>query len=377
MKKITGLLITGLLIAGFSGITAHASDYNPSKRYPAVKILEIPAPPCVEYKRIPDNSVPSAENAYQIARKIWEDEEIGLYPQMYQLGEQAASAGHLRAMLLMATLYTQEKIDNGFYEYIEFNSQKAEQYLNYLMERGYTEAFFNTANIRSYSLIKTVSPASFFFNRALENGHPQAMMGIAKLHIDARNTAKAKPFLHCAAQNGSGIALNMIALAQNLNATTQSDWDTAFNTLWRAAKAGNASSFKEFARFNSDYKAQQGKNYLSPEFIKRTGRFADSLHFGLFLSDPYRKSIGQNPLKKGSGYRRYPNLENVLPLPPARLPAWNGDMTLAMSATDARYYREDYTLTRLNAMLGRRNDVPGGRVVIFYCDGKKNCAVKK
>ncbi|HEQ1857797.1 TPA: sel1 repeat family protein [Providencia alcalifaciens] len=376
MKKITGLLISGLLISGLPSIGAHAADYDQQKRYPAVKIMEIPAPPCVEFKRIPENSVPSVENDYQIARKIWEDDEVGLFPQMYELGERAARAGHLRAMLLMATLYTEEKIDNGFYEYIEFNPQKAEQYLNYLMERGYTEAFFTMANIRSHSIIKTASPASFFFNRALENGHPLAMMGIARLHIDSRDTAKAKPFLHCAAQNGSGAALNMLALAQNLNAKTKSDWDTAFNTLWLAAKAGNSSSFKEFARFNQDYKAQQGKDYLSPEFLKRADRFADSLHKGLFLNDPYRASIGQNPLKKGSTYRKYPNLETVLPLPPAPLPAWNGDMTRAMSAVDARYYREDYTLTRLNAMLGRRNDVPGGKLVVFYCDNKKNCRVK-
>ncbi|TQI79343.1 hypothetical protein FHU10_0582 [Serratia fonticola] len=368
MKKCTGMIISLILCAH-----AQAESFNPNTRYPAVSLLNITAPACTTYTPLPANSVPSAENAYQIANKIWGEKEVGLYTHMYQLGEQAAKAGHLQAMYLMAILYTRKKQNIGFYDYAEFKPEEALNYLNILMQKGYSDAFYLMAQIRNTSVIKTPTPASFFLNRAMELGSPDAWMSVAQYHIERRDTPKAKPFIQCAAQNGSGRALNMLALAKNLSANTPADWEQAFSYLWRSAKKGYRTSFEEFGRFNQDYQKQQGRPYLTQEFLRRVQRLQEGLQVGTYHEDPYRRAQGKNPQKKGNPRLEYPALEKVLPLPSVPLPAWNGDMTVVMSTQDARYYREDYTLTRLNDLLGRRNDAPGGKVIIFHCINNKEC----
>jgi hypothetical protein len=189
MKKCTGMIISLILCAH-----AQAESFNPNTRYPAVSLLNITAPACTTYTPLPANSVPSAENAYQIANKIWGEKEVGLYTHMYQLGEQAAKAGHLQAMYLMAILYTRKKQNIGFYDYAEFKPEEALNYLNILMQKGYSDAFYLMAQIRNTSVIKTPTPASFFLNRAMELGSPDAWMSVAQYHIERRDTPKAKPF---------------------------------------------------------------------------------------------------------------------------------------------------------------------------------------
>lgn len=364
--------LIGLFCAG-----VNAETFDPGKTYPAVKLAEVSPPACAAYQPMPQSFSSAADRNYQIAAKIWHDEEDGLYPQMYQLGEQAARAGHPGAMYLMAQLYTRGENKSAFYSYAESDPKKAEQYLNALMTQGYSDAFYSMAMIRNSGKIKTKTPASYYFWQAMQKGQPDAWFYIANLHINWKQNDKARDFLYCAAKNGSGDAQLKLALAYNLTATTQAGWDKAFNYLWQAVKSGQRKAYTELPKFNRDYKQQQGRDYLSPAFLKRAGQIADSLYSARFHDDPYRKSQGRDPSKRGTPANRYPALENILPLPPARLPAWNGDLTPAMSPQDAYNYRQDYTLTQLNGMLGRKNEIPGKRFIIVNCDARGICNVRE
>lgn len=177
---------------------------------------------------------------------------------------------------------------------------------------------------------------------------------MANLRLTSKKSAEAQQYISCAAQNGSGRALNLLALAQNMKAKSQEDWDRAFSYLHRSAQAGYYASFNEFVQFNDDYKQAMGKNYLSPAFLKRVAQFRQAIDPIRFYSDPYRKSMGRNPEKKSSLLWQFANLSRVLPLPPTSLPAWNGDISLALSDSDAEYYREDYTTQRLEQIINQR-----------------------
>lgn len=349
MIKILKLLSVFLLIN--TAIAAPVFDIQRS--YPHVDLLKQPPLSC--NKEVLPPTVKAAEEYYQIANKLWGERETGLYPQMYAMGTKAAKMGDWRAKLLMAQLHMIKPVKEfGVIEYTEYDPQQARAYIDELMQQQVAGAFYHMSlwrNSQEEGFTKSPSPASAYLHQSVQMGYPRAVLYMANLRLSRKNAVEAQQYTACAAQLGSGRALNLLALATNMKAENQADWDRAFLYLYRSAQAGYYESFNEFTQFNDDYKQMMGKNYLSPAFLARVNQFRTALDTTRFYPDPYRKKMGRHPDKKPSLTWTFSHLNRVLPLPPAKLPAWNGDISLALSDGDAKYYREDYTTKRLDQML--------------------------
>lgn len=324
------------------------------KRYSAVDLRNSP-PPVVCAQEVQPEPVKGAEQYYQIAYKLWGEQETGLYPQMYALGGKAAQMGDWRAKLLMAQLYNIAPVKKyGTIEYTEFNPQKARSYIDELMQQGVPAAFYFMGlwrNAGKEGFKDSPSPASVYLNQAIQLGYAPAEMYMADLRLTQKKGKEAQQFIACAAQHGSGRALNLLSLAGNIKAKSHTDWVQAFRYLHQSAQAGYHTSFADFAQYNDDYKQAMGRDYLSPDFLARVELFHQAVRPNFFHQDPYRKKQGLYDKKKNNILWKFPRLDKVLPLPPAVLPPWNGDISQALSESDARYYREDYTIPRLNAIL--------------------------
>lgn len=352
MKNIAKIIPLFLLVN-----TAFAApQFDIQRTYPAVDVVNQPLSGCTT--EVPLPTVREAEKYYQIAHKLWGEKETGLYPHMYALGTKAAKMGDWRAKLLMAELHLIKPVKkHGVIEYTEYNPKQSRTYINELMQQQVAASFYYMALWRNRALEEyttSPSPASAYMYQSVQMGYSSALMYMANLRLTNKNSAQAQQYIACAAQNGSGRALNLLALAQNIKAKSQADWDQAFSYLHRSAQAGYYASFSEFVQFNDDYKQAMGKDYLSPAFLKRVAQFRQAIDPIRFYPDPYRRSMGRNPEKKASLLWQFTNLHRVLPLPPTRLPAWNGDISLALSDSDAEYYREDYTIPRLEQILNQR-----------------------
>nr|WP_243442881.1 contractile injection system protein, VgrG/Pvc8 family [Herbaspirillum sp. B39] len=220
------------------------------------------------------------------------------------LWENAAKKMHWKAMLNLSSLYLAGR---G----VTQDSERAVTLVEQAMQMGIPSAYdlMGTYHINGSGVKKDATRAYAFWALAAEMGSSaaQAYLG-GKLNAnydDSRgsfwgNKAIGLTMLRCAVAQESALA--SLNLGVSLNAMTK--YDEALRVLHQGATFGSAASANYLAASFATADELTG-NVPDPDRADRYMAIGDMLHLNPDL--------------------RLPNLDKVLPLPPAILPYWDGD----------------------------------------------------
>jgi hypothetical protein len=249
------------------------------------------------------------------------------YKKIVQLTRQAAERHHWKAMLNLASLYLEKRDPQRTVE-------DAVQLVEKAMLLGIPAAYdrMGVYHMNGTGMRSDTTRAYAFLQKAAEMGNPQAMAFLAdKLNVGPRsedashwsNIPIATKMLECAFGQGYGPAAYDLhyLYASPRDSTGWIVGDDTPETKARALKV-----LHQGVRHGCETCA----NRLSIEF-------GDPYDLATMLPLYVDKSRGDRyrVLSNALGFnpdRRFPNLDKVLPLPPADLPPWNGDRDTLLEA---------------------------------------------
>ncbi|MBK5142999.1 sel1 repeat family protein [Budviciaceae bacterium BWR-B9] len=336
-----------LLALSTGSITVHAIDIN--KSLPRVNFLTVSEPNCVD----PESHLPAlisdprADIYYRAAKKIAGQQDGNYFTHMFTLGKKAADLGHWRAKLFMAELYMTTS-------YNRLNPKQARIYLDELMEQDIPGAFYLMSQYRQRGgddFDNAPSPASAYLYESARRGDPRGMVDVANIFRNVKRYQSAEKLIQCGIKYGHGIAAQDRSMSISINSgMNKESWKEAFRYNYLSAVAGDSDGLHGFSSLDRHYQILFGESFAAPnkEYAKRSDKLWIMTRPGFHHDDPDRKRRGLPFRVKGNTSYKLPNLDKVLPFPPpAKLPAWNGDFSVLLSAEDAKEYRTDYHYDRL------------------------------
>jgi len=320
LKFISAVLVLACVLAGLSFLIArHMHERAELPRFtkldrfdPYRKTFD-----CKHQAEVVPPLPPEADRLFHQALaldsyELWPQERD--YAQIARLYQQAAAMGHWKAEFNLAGLYFRG-------QGVEQNTEKATELIESVMKKGVPDAWDAMGSLYMNgigSLKQDATVAWAFWQRAADMGSPNAQAYIGE-HLNARitepprvwaNEEIGRKMLECAFAQGSGKA----ALELGVSLKFDKDYERALQILQEGVKLGSADCAGYLsATFGlGDRLAPAGKDEW------RRQRYT-------VLSD----ALEVNP------DLRLPNLDKVLPLPPAELPYWNGDKQLLIDAAKA------------------------------------------
>ncbi|REG61372.1 TPR repeat protein [Paraburkholderia sp. BL6669N2] len=242
------------------------------------------------------------------------------YPKIYQLYQQAAQRNHWKSMLNLASLILSD------YAVPEHDPEVAIRWVEKAMQLGVPDAYDMMGTYHQNGMIRggDATSAYAFFQRAADMGSPSAMtfLGykIAGTYDDPEgefwgNLPIGRQMLECALAQGYGDAADKLGLIYARPNTSEAKF-RALRVLHEGVKLGSAecanSLFSEFDGLG----LASGTNLIGRIDKARAERYSQ---------------IG-NALEHYQGRLKLPNLDKVLPLPPAPLPKWDGNKQTLIDA---------------------------------------------
>jgi tetratricopeptide (TPR) repeat protein len=246
-----------------------------------------------------------------VSYEMWSENRI--YAKAAELYEQAMKLGHWKAQFNLAGLYLQ-----GLG--VEQNPEKAIELTEDLMRKGVPAAWDNMGTMYMGgigSLKQDATVAYAFWQHAADMGSMASQTYIGKKLLGNHdeppsfwgNRAIGLKMLECAFAQGSGQAAFELGVTRNV---IDEDYSRALRILHEGVKVGS----------------ERSAGYLSSSF-RRGDRPVQS---GPDTSRADRYHALANALYHNPDLR-FPNLDKVLPLPPAPLPQW--DMSAPKTLIDA------------------------------------------
>ena len=271
-----------------------------------------------------------AEDWFLAARAL-EDPEIFVgdrdYKKIVDLTRQAAERLHWKAMLNLASLYVEGRDPSH-------GNEDAVQLVEKAMQLGIPAAYdrMGTYYANGTGVTGDSTRAYAFWQKAAQMGNPQAMTFLAdKLNVGPRsegagywsNIPVATKMLECAFGQGYGPAafdlhylyVSPRAASGKINGSRNAETkNRALKVLHEGVKFGCEECANALAiEFGSPFDLA---DMLAPYVDKARGERYAVLN----------RELGFNP------NARFPNLDKVVPLPPADLPPWNGDRDTLLHA---------------------------------------------
>jgi hypothetical protein len=286
----------------------------------------------IEVSKVPPVDA-QADDWFLEARAL-EDSSIFIddrdHKKIVQLTRQAAERHHWKAMLNLASLYVEGRDPpNSEHEALMLVSQA--------IELGVPAAYdrMGTYYLNGTGVHVDATRAYAFFQKAAEMGNPQAMAFLGE-KMDAAadgikpgywsNIPVAIQMFECALAQGYGPAAEelkyMYAVprgpdGKELGGRNQETRNRVMQALHEGVKGGCMYCANHLATELSD--PVNLENMYVPLLDKARGeRYA-----------VLREALGFNP------DRRFPNLDRILPLPPASLPSWDGQRDSLLKAAMA------------------------------------------
>jgi len=256
---------------------------------------------------------------------LWEEDRD--YKKIVQLTRQAAERHHWKAMLNLATLYLEKRDPpNGEMEALALVEQA--------MRLGIPAAYdrMGTYYMNSVGVSGDATKAFAFWQKAAEMGNPQAMAYLGEKLAATwdspsdgfwANIPVGTKMLECALAQGYGPAANTVAFLQSW--PRQAD-GTIGESRTAETRAHAMRTLHQGVKFGCGDCARS----LSVEF-RNPHDLADMLVPYLDSARSERYAVLHNALNLNP-LLRFPNLDRVLPLPPAPLPPWNGDKQTLIDA---------------------------------------------
>lgn len=245
------------------------------------------------------------------------------YPRMYELYRQAAERGHWKAMLNVASLIVSS------YPVPEHNPEVAVRWVEKAMKLGVADAYDMMGVYHQRGIVRGggATAAYAFFQRAADMGSPSALTYLgykmAGEYDDPSegfwgNLPIALQMLECAFAQGDGAAAYKLGFIYARPHTPDAKL-RALKVLHEGVKLGSAECANRlFSQFNG-LNLSRGTNlagYVDTSRAERYSKIGDALeHYGDRL--------------------KLPNLDKVLPLPPADLPKWDGNVKTLIDAAKA------------------------------------------
>jgi len=270
------------------------------------------------------------------------------YPKIYQLYVQAADREHWKAMLNLASL-----ILSDYPGVPQHDPEAAIGWVEKAMRLGVPDAFDMMGTYHQNGLVKggDATSAYAFFQRAADMGSPSAQtflgfkMSGSYDSPDGEfwgNATIGMEMLQCALAQGYGDAA--YDLGGLYKGATPESKLRALKVLHEGVKLGCAKCAKDLASEFRGFDLTSGNNLVG--------------HVDTARADRYFR-LGE-ALEHAKGRLKLPNLDKILPLPPASLPKWDGNAKTLIDA--AKPVSLPAALLKSSAGEGR-SFVPDGHAV--------------
>ena len=245
------------------------------------------------------------------------------YPKIYKLYVQAADRGHWKAMLNLASLILSDSPGVP-----QHDPDAAIAWVERAMQLGVPDAYDVMGTYHQNGMIKGGDATSAYplFQRAADMGSPsaQTFLGFKMSgNYDSPdgefwgNSTIGMQMLQCALAQGYGDAA--YELGGLYKGTTSDSKLRALRVLHEGVKLGSAKCAKDLASEFRGYNLTSGNNLVG--------------HIDAARAERYFK-LGQ-ALEHYQGRLKFPNLDKVLPLPPAPLPKWDGNVQTLIDGAKA------------------------------------------
>ena len=158
-----------------------------------------------------------------------------------------------------------------------------------------------------YGLQQDIAAAMRYIRKAADLGNPEAQAYVAdQLNPVGMAPAIARKMWRCAAEQGNGPAANKLGVVL----TVDGDYSGAVSAFQLAVQAGNAQAAYNLETGFDDPAASDRIRYLAlPKDAERSRRYE-------LIRSFISKNEERNP--------KVPDIAQIVPLPPAPLPAWDG-----------------------------------------------------
>ncbi|MDM0011037.1 DUF6396 domain-containing protein [Variovorax sp. J22P168] len=253
------------------------------------------------------------------SRDLWPDQRD--YPKAVVLWQQAAERKHWKAMMNLAGVLIQ---GDGTEAYVvPPDTERAIQIVEEAMKLGIPAAFdaMGTYHQRGLGVNGDASRAYAFWELAADMGSPSAQAFLGYDLSAAYDNPKERfwdnrpvglKMLQCSFSQGNGNGAEKLALVYERDKTSEG-WDRTIRTLHEGVKFGSEGSANTLSTLFRGAEIAKGAPSRDPARAERYGALGDALYLNPDL--------------------RFPNLDKVLPLPPAKLPQW--DMSQPQTLIDA------------------------------------------
>lgn len=265
-----------------------------------------------EAKLIPPRD-PEAEQLYRHSRWLRSanllKEDPAAYPAIERLVRIAAAYGHDKANLALRNMLKAGQAQSG--NPIKESVDLVED----LIRRGIPGGYYDMANylMEGYGVVGDVDLGIRYYRKAADMGSPDAQYLIGDKLTDLNNHTKEEAEIglqmwRCAAEQGHGEAAEYLGIRKG----SHEKYPEALEAFQLGMKAGNASA----------------ASWL--EYGFKVTDTTDIGYLGQTKADPARvhryKVIGK--MLSDYDYRdpKVPEIDSIVPLPPAKLPPWDGKL---------------------------------------------------
>ncbi|MFL6630705.1 MAG: DUF6396 domain-containing protein [Massilia sp.] len=287
-------------------------------------------PSCRRWKdTMPKERDPNAYRLYINARNLWRSKiEWQLTHQeaarILEDVHTAANHGDWGARALMAHFYLSGLGPLPSNNVLEPDPDKAVEIVRMAVAAGQAWGYYDlgVAYEHGYGGVPYDEKIAWaYYLKAAELGSPDAQMALATAYQNARRNDAADAMVMCAYKQGHGPA----AYDLGITAKVSKNFVGALEYYQAGAKAGNTESAAALMLI-FDTKEWGKRNKKDQDALRRLEIFPD-----VERSERYNEisnALDINP------DLRLTRLDNVLPLPPAELPAWNGIQDAVEPETD-------------------------------------------
>lgn len=246
---------------------------------------------------------PDADKLFRYARHLQKQDGPKDFDDIMRYYRIAAAYGHYKANHNAQLLITDglASAPAGKKEAVDLAMQ--------LVHDGIPGGYFDIAHYleSGYGVQQDSQAAMRYFRKAADLGNPEAQAYVAeKLQPAAMAPEIANQMWRCAAEQGFGAAANNLGVSLQLDGR----YDDAVKAFQLGAEAGDPQSA-----------------YVLEVAFRATANAADPDHLGLH-SDAERTKryslIGKFITRNDGRNPKVPDIDKIVPLPPAPLPAWDG-----------------------------------------------------
>ena len=326
MKRLSNLILACLFTLTLSACPMESSftQLAPLPRNMALKAFE-PHRPSFDCKHEASAVPPidrEAEDWLQEGMRLtsgdlWPNQRN--YPKAVELWAKAAERKHWKAMMNLAGVYIEGDGTAPFV--VPADPERAVKLVEYAMGLGIPAAFdaMGTYHQKGLGVKPDISRAYAFWELAADMGSPDAQTHLG----DALNATYDNPregfwgnrvvglqMLECAFAQGHGKAAYVLGM--HFMREAAKDYPRALRVLHEGVKFGSEQSANTLSTLFRGAELGNGGPPVDPARDERYSALGDALY--------------NNP------DLRFPNLDKILPLPPAQLPKWNGDKDMLLNA---------------------------------------------